>query len=142
MATASDREERQMSDAYFLYHSIGMYPGKAAELAEAMTGFAEVWGRADDSQWGHVLPLRQRFIDRWRAIMNAPEGTVTTCDSVTQGLHMLMDALPRPDAERANRAGRCRLLSRPTTSSDRHGAAAWVRAADRAHASGVGFRGG
>jgi selenocysteine lyase/cysteine desulfurase len=41
-----------------------------------------------------VLPLRQRFIDRWRAILNAPEGTVTTCDSVTQGLHMVMDALP------------------------------------------------
>lgn len=83
-----------MSDAYFLYHSIGMYPGKSAELAAAMADFAEVWGRADDSQWGYVLPLRQRFIDRWRAILNAPEGTVTTCDSVTQGLHMVMDALP------------------------------------------------
>ena len=41
-----------------------------------------------------VLPLRQRFIDRWRAIQNAAEGTVTTCDSVTQGLHMVVDALP------------------------------------------------
>jgi selenocysteine lyase/cysteine desulfurase len=83
-----------MSDAYFLYHSIGMYPGKAAELQAAMAGFAEVWGRADDSQWGHVLPLRQRFIDRWRGIMKAPEGTVTTCDSVTHGVHMVLDALP------------------------------------------------
>ena len=83
-----------MTDAYFLYHSIGMYPGKAGALAEAMAGFADVWGGADDSQWGHVLPLRQRFIDRWRAILNAPEGTVTTCDSVTQGMHMVMDALP------------------------------------------------
>jgi kynureninase len=83
-----------MTDAYFLYHSIGMYPGKAADLAGAMAAFAEVWGRADDSQWGHVLPLRQRFIDRWRAILKAPEGSVTTCDSVTQGLHMLIDALP------------------------------------------------
>jgi selenocysteine lyase/cysteine desulfurase len=83
-----------MSDAYFLYHSIGMYPGKVADLAKMMTGFAGVWGQADDSQWGHVLPLRQRFIDRWRAILNAGDGTVTTCDSVTQGLHMVMDALP------------------------------------------------
>jgi selenocysteine lyase/cysteine desulfurase len=83
-----------MSEAYFLYHSIGMYPGKAERLSQAMAEFAEVWGRADDSQWGVVLPLRQRFIDRWRAILNAPEGTVTTCDSVTQGLHMVMDALP------------------------------------------------
>jgi selenocysteine lyase/cysteine desulfurase len=83
-----------MSDAYFLYHSIGMYPGKVEDLAQAMSGFARVWGTPDDQQWGAVLPLRQRFIDRWRAILNAPPGTVTTCDSVTHGLHMLVDALP------------------------------------------------
>lgn len=83
-----------MSDAYFLYHSIGMYPGKAQDLARAMVEFAEVWGRAGDGQWATVLPLRQRFIDRWRRILKAPEGTVTTCDSVTQGLHMVIDALP------------------------------------------------
>jgi len=89
-----DRGKPQMSEAYFLYHSIGMYPGKAEGLSKAMAGFAEVWGRADDSQWGYALPLRQRFIDRWRQILKAPDGTVTTCDSVTQGLHMVMDALP------------------------------------------------
>ena len=83
-----------MSDAYFLYHSIGMYPGKSDDLAHALTDFATVWGRPDDAQWGTVLPLRQRFIDRWRAILNAPEGSVTTCESVTQGLHMLIEALP------------------------------------------------
>jgi selenocysteine lyase/cysteine desulfurase len=83
-----------MSDAYFLYHSIGMYPGKDQDLARALADFAGVWGRPDDGQWGAVLPLRQRFIDRWRAILSAPPGTVTTCDSVTQGLHMLVDALP------------------------------------------------
>ncbi len=83
-----------MSDAYFLYHSIGMYPGKTADQTRAMTEFAEIWGRPDDAQWGAVLPLRQRFIDRWRAILNAPEGSVTTCESVTQGFHMLVEALP------------------------------------------------
>lgn len=83
-----------MSDAYFLYHSIGMYPGKDRDLAQAMAEFAETWGRADDGQWGWVLPRRQRFIDRWRGILNAPEGSVTTCDSVTQGFHMLIESLP------------------------------------------------
>lgn len=83
-----------MSDAYFLYHSIGMYPGKEADLSQAMAEFAQVWGRPDDGQWGWVLPRRQRYIDRWRAILNAPDGTVTTCDSVTQGLHMVIEALP------------------------------------------------
>ncbi len=83
-----------MSDAYFLYHSIGMYPGKAEDMARALTGFAEVWGTPDDAQWPLVLPLRQRFIDRWRAILNAGPGTLTTVESVTQGVHQLVEALP------------------------------------------------
>ena len=57
------------AESYFLYHSIGIYPGKTADLAAAMAGFAGVWGAADDGQWAHVLPLRARFIDRWRAIL-------------------------------------------------------------------------
>ena len=79
---------------YFLYHSIGQYPGKAEALAAGMAEFADVWGAADDGQWGYVLPARGRFIDRWRDIIAAPEGTVTTCENVTQGLHMLLTALP------------------------------------------------
>lgn len=43
-------ERPQMTNAYFLYHSIGMYRGKDGDLAAAMTGFADVWGRADDGQ--------------------------------------------------------------------------------------------
>ncbi|MFN0114722.1 MAG: aminotransferase class V-fold PLP-dependent enzyme [Paracoccaceae bacterium] len=83
-----------MSDSYFLYHSIGMYPGKDRDLAAAMAGFAAVWGRPDDGQWGHVLPARARFLDRWRAILNAPPGSVTTVENVTQGVHAVMRALP------------------------------------------------
>lgn len=83
-----------MTDAYFLYHSIGMYPGKDADLARALTEFATVWGRADDSQWGHVLPLRQRFIDRWRAILNAASDSVTTFENVTAAFHSLLQSLP------------------------------------------------
>ncbi len=79
---------------YFLYHSIGQYPGKAEALACAMARFADVWGAADDGQWGHALARRADFIARWRAIIAAPEGSLTTCESVTQGLHMLMTALP------------------------------------------------
>ncbi len=83
-----------MDGAYFLYHSIGMYPGKGADLAAALSDFAAVWGRADDAQWGWVLPRRQRFIDRWRAILNAAPGSVTTCENVTSGFHALLAALP------------------------------------------------
>lgn len=83
-----------MDGAYFLYHSIGMYPGKARDLAGALADFALTWGSADDGQWARVLPLRQRFIDRWRGILNAAPGTVTTCESVTAGFHAILTALP------------------------------------------------
>lgn len=83
------------SDAYFLYHSIGIYPGKARDLAAAMADFAVLWGMPDDGQWAGVLPLRQSFIDHWRAILNAAPGSVTTAESVTQAFHMLLSALPK-----------------------------------------------
>ncbi|WP_137701487.1 aminotransferase class V-fold PLP-dependent enzyme [Marimonas lutisalis] len=79
---------------YFLYHSIGLYPGKEADLAAAMAEFARVWAAPDDQQWPFVLGKRQDFIDHWRAILNAPEGSATTCESVTDGLHKVMRALP------------------------------------------------
>ncbi|MDT8853958.1 aminotransferase class V-fold PLP-dependent enzyme [Paracoccaceae bacterium Fryx2] len=81
-------------DGYLLYHSIGQYPGKAAEMAAAMAGFAAVWGANDDAQWGYALGRRQGFIDRWRAILNAPEGSLTTTENVTAALHALVSALP------------------------------------------------
>ncbi|MBK8441825.1 MAG: aminotransferase class V-fold PLP-dependent enzyme [Rhodobacter sp.] len=83
-----------MDGAYFLYHSIGMYPGKADDLAAAMTDFAQCWGRADDEQWATVLPLRQRFIERWQDILNACQGSVTTCENVTTGFHAVLSSLP------------------------------------------------
>ncbi len=83
-----------MSETYFLYHSIGMYPGKADDLARAMSEFAEVWGRPDDSQWAYALGKRQNFLTRWGAILNAAPGTVTATENVTAGFHSLLAALP------------------------------------------------
>jgi selenocysteine lyase/cysteine desulfurase len=83
-----------MQDSYFLYHSIGQYPGKAEDLAHAMAEFAAVWAAPDDAQWGYLLGKRASFIEHWRGIIGAPEGSLTTCENVTQGLHMLMTALP------------------------------------------------
>ncbi len=83
-----------MSDCYFLYHSIGQYPGKARDLAAALAGFAEVWGAADDRQWAYVLGRRQRFIELWRGILSAAPGSVTTFENVTSGLHGVLTALP------------------------------------------------
>jgi len=81
-------------NGYFLYHSIGQYPDKAADLTAAMAEFATVWGTANDDQWGYLLGQRSEFLDLWRNLIGADENTTTTCENVTQGLHMLMTALP------------------------------------------------
>lgn len=83
-----------MSETYFLYHSIGMYPGKARDLAAALAEFAFVWGKPDDGQWAYALGMRQRFIDRWRAILNAPTQSLTTFENVTSAFHSLLASLP------------------------------------------------
>ena len=83
-----------MSETYFLYHSIGMYPNKARDLAGAMAEFAFVWGKPDDSQWAYALGARQKFIDRWRAILKAPPQSVTTFENVTAAFHSLLASLP------------------------------------------------
>ena len=81
---------------YFVYHSIGLYPGKEEEQAAAMAEFARIWAAPDDRQWGYVLRKRQDFIDHWRRIINVPKGSTTTCESVTDGMDKLIRSLP-PD---------------------------------------------
>lgn len=85
----TDRKE-----GYFLYHSIGQYPGKEADLSAAMAELAAVWSAPDDQQWSYMLGKRAEFIGLWRVLINAPEGSVTTCENVTQGVHMLLTSLP------------------------------------------------
>ena len=80
--------------AYFLYHSIGQYPGKAADMAAAMAGFSQIWGALDDAQWPKVLAERSADIDLWRALIDAPEGTVTHAENVTAGLYSVLGGLP------------------------------------------------
>jgi selenocysteine lyase/cysteine desulfurase len=82
-------------EAYFLYHSIGMYPGKAADMAAGLADFAATWGDPDGEHWGTALTLRQRFIDRWRDILHAPEASLTTAENVTSAFATLIGALPR-----------------------------------------------
>lgn len=85
----------ETGDGYFVYHSIGQYPGKAAALASAMAELSESWGRPDDQQWEYLFGRRARFLELWRAIIGADAGTTTTCENVTQGLHTLMTSLPK-----------------------------------------------
>jgi kynureninase len=80
---------------YFLYHSIGQYPGKAAELQVAMADLAQVWGAANDQQWNYLFAQRARFIDLWSKLIGAPAGTLTSCENVTQALHTFMTSLPK-----------------------------------------------
>ncbi|OLP57760.1 class V aminotransferase [Xaviernesmea oryzae] len=79
---------------YFLYHSIGTFPGKAARMSEALASFSALWSAEDDGQWPAALGLRQRFIDLWRGLIDAPEGTLTTAENVTTALYSLIGGLP------------------------------------------------
>ncbi|WP_376878000.1 aminotransferase class V-fold PLP-dependent enzyme [Albirhodobacter sp. R86504] len=81
-------------DAYLLYHSIGHYPEKDADLARELTAFSKNWSAFDDGQWGDVLPKRQRFIDLWAELIRAPKGTLTTAENVTAAMMSLIGSLP------------------------------------------------
>lgn len=85
----TDRKE-----GYFLYHSIGQYPEKEADLSAAMTELAAVWSAPNDRQWSYMLGKRAEFLNLWHNLLGAPKGSTTTCENVTQGVHMLMTALP------------------------------------------------
>jgi selenocysteine lyase/cysteine desulfurase len=90
MITPGDRD----GSGYFLYHSIGMFPGKAARLAESLGRVATLWGTPDDEQWARSLGIRRDFIERWRRILHAPAGTLTTAENVTTALCSVVGALP------------------------------------------------
>jgi len=98
---SADRIHGSDGSGYFLYHSIGMFPDKGRRIGEALAAFAALWGRPDDGQWAAALGARREFIDCWRTLINAREGTLTCAENVTSALYTLINALP--DRHRAQR---------------------------------------
>jgi len=92
----------QNDPAYFLYHSIGHYPGKAQDMAAALSSFCDTWGAMDDAQWPKVLQEREAFLGLWRALIDAPEGTLTSAENVTTALFSILGGLP-PERLRGKR---------------------------------------
>lgn len=80
---------------YFLYHSIGTFPGKAEAMGKALADFSTIWSACDDGQWPAALGQRQKFIDSWCALIDAPKGTLTTAENVTTALYSFIGGLPR-----------------------------------------------
>ena len=72
---------------YFLYHSIGLFSGKAERMAAALTHVATLWGAPDDAQWPRSLEIRNQFLQRWRHLIGAPAGTLTAAENVTTALY-------------------------------------------------------
>lgn len=86
--------ETQDGSGYFLYHSIGMYPDKEAEMEAAFSQFSRSWSRMDDGQWMRALAARQEFLELWSKLIGAPKGTLTSAENVTTALYSLIGALP------------------------------------------------
>lgn len=79
---------------YFLYHSIGTFPGKASLMTQALGRFSEAWSAEDDGQWPFALHERQAFIEAWQRLIAAPANSLTTAENVTTALFSLIGALP------------------------------------------------
>ena len=79
---------------YFLYHSIGMFPGKAERVRSALADLAALWGTAHDAQWAQSLRVRAQFLERWRTLTGTPAGTMTTAENVTTALYSIVGSLP------------------------------------------------
>jgi len=94
---------------YFLYHSIGTFPGKAKAVSQELSSFAEVWSAENDGQWPAALQQRQAFISAWERLIAAPAGSLTTTENVTSGLYTMLGALPEGTlaARRVLVAGDC-----------------------------------
>jgi selenocysteine lyase/cysteine desulfurase len=79
---------------YFLYHSIGTFPGKAEKVKTALERYSDIWSAENDEQWPEMLAQRGHFIQSWERLIGAPAGTMTTAENVTLALYSLIGALP------------------------------------------------
>ncbi len=79
---------------YFLYHSIGMFKGKAERISEALARAATLWGTPGDAQWPQSLEIRQQFLARWADLIGAPAGTMAAAENVTTALYSIIGGLP------------------------------------------------
>jgi selenocysteine lyase/cysteine desulfurase len=80
--------------SYFLYHSIGVFPDKARRVSEALSALGAIWGTPGEGPWAVSLDIRQQFLERWRELIAAPPGTMTTAENVTTAVHSIMGSLP------------------------------------------------
>ncbi len=86
-------DQRAAGEGYALYHSIGLYPGKEAEMRAETEAFASQWCAPGDGQWAYADGVRREFIGRWRRLIAAPKGSLTTAENVTAALYSFMGAL-------------------------------------------------
>ncbi|MDT0681615.1 aminotransferase class V-fold PLP-dependent enzyme [Roseicyclus sp. F158] len=79
---------------YFLYHSIGTFPGKDAALSAQLSEFSSRWSATDDGQWGYALEKQGEFLSAWAKIIGAAPGTLAQAESVTAALYTLIRGMP------------------------------------------------
>lgn len=78
---------------YFLYHSIGTYENKAAEMQQALSDYAAIWSAQNDEQWAYALGQVDAFKSSWAQLLQVAPETVTFSENVTSGLYSIIGAL-------------------------------------------------
>ena len=89
-----DDDAIKAGEGYFLFHGIGYYPEKEAEITAELAAFAASWSAVDDGQWDYIYACTSEFIDLWRALIGAGEGSIATTENVTAACYSLFGAVP------------------------------------------------
>ena len=81
---------------YFLYHSIGMFPGKAERIGSRACGARRLSGALPTTPNGRSRSSIRNAVPRSDGVhlIGAPAGTMTTAENVTTALYSIIGSLP------------------------------------------------
>ncbi|SKD03832.1 Kynureninase [Burkholderia sp. CF099] len=78
---------------WFMYHSVGVFPGQRKAVAEALSAFADFWYAADDDRWELALQMRRALLDGWADLIGASPERVFAAQNVTEAFARFLDAI-------------------------------------------------
>ncbi|ACR31567.1 aminotransferase class V-fold PLP-dependent enzyme [Burkholderia glumae] len=78
---------------WLMYHSVGVYPGQRAAVAEALARFTADWYAPDDRRWRIGLAARDALLSNWATLIGADPAQVFGAQNVTDVFARFLDGL-------------------------------------------------